>query len=35
MTWCAEPFKDFDTYARAALKDWKVPARAFAVVKDG
>jgi CubicO group peptidase (beta-lactamase class C family) len=35
MTWGAEPFKDFDTYAKAALKDWNVPAMAVAVVKDG
>lgn len=35
MTWGEEPFKDFDTYARAGLKDWNVPAMAVAVVKDG
>jgi len=34
-TWGAEPFRDFDTYAKAALKDWNVPAMAVAVVKDG
>jgi CubicO group peptidase (beta-lactamase class C family) len=35
MTRAEEPFKDFDKYAKAALKDWKVPAMAVAVVKDG
>jgi CubicO group peptidase (beta-lactamase class C family) len=30
-----DPFEDFDTYAKDALKDWKVPAMAIAVVKDG
>ncbi|HKI19592.1 MAG TPA: serine hydrolase domain-containing protein, partial [Isosphaeraceae bacterium] len=35
MTSGSEPFKDFDKYAKAALKDWNVPAMAVAVVKDG
>ena len=35
MTRGAEPFKDFNTYAKVALKDWNVPAMAVAVVKDG
>ena len=28
-------FLDFDTYATSALRDWKTPAMAVAVVKDG
>ena len=33
MTRAEEPFKDFDKYATAALKDWNVPAMAVAVVR--
>lgn len=29
----ADPFRDFETYAQAALKDWNTPAMAVAVVK--
>jgi CubicO group peptidase (beta-lactamase class C family) len=31
----ADPFVDFDAYAEAALRDWKTPAMAVSVVKDG
>jgi CubicO group peptidase (beta-lactamase class C family) len=34
-TWGGEPFDGFDAYAKAAVKDWNVPAMAVAVVKDG
>jgi CubicO group peptidase (beta-lactamase class C family) len=30
-----DPFRDFDSYAVAAMKDWHAPAMAVAVVKDG
>jgi CubicO group peptidase (beta-lactamase class C family) len=30
-----DPFGDFDAYAAAALGDWKAPAMALSVVKDG
>lgn len=30
-----DPFVDFDAYAQAALHDWKTPAMAVSVVKDG
>src|SRR5438270_9428087 len=30
-----DPFADFDAHASQALGDWKVPAMAIAVVKDG
>ena len=30
-----DPFRDFDAYATAAMKDWHVPAMAVSVVKDG
>jgi CubicO group peptidase (beta-lactamase class C family) len=30
-----DPFRDFDAYATAAMKDWHAPAMAVSVVKDG
>jgi CubicO group peptidase (beta-lactamase class C family) len=35
VAWGADPFADFDAYAADALKDWKTPAMAVSIVKNG